>query len=281
LSDSGHFNITVLTRDPSTVPSLPRVKAVKADYTDHASLVSILKDAHADAVVVTLGTPPNLLDLETALINASLEAGVKRFIPTEFGIDDRHPTADKIIIIGYKKAVLQRLEAEAKKGTITYTAIATGAFLDWGLASKWLGFDADKKHAEIYNDGNDVVSGTTVPNIAAAIIGTLTNLEGTKNQYLRVSSAHTTQNEVLRAFEAQTGEKWSTSHVVTDEVFEVSKASLLKGEVSYPVIRGLINSAVYTKESAARWPESTDNEKVGIKPVPIEQIVADYLATRK
>jgi len=281
LSDAGKFNITVLTRDTSKVPSLPGVKAVKVDYTDQAGLTSILKAANADAVVATLGTPPTLLEIETALLNASIEAGVKRFIPTEFGLDTSKPSGQKILLMGYKIAFLDILKKAAQEGKITYTAIPTGPFLDWGLVTKWMGFDADKKHADIYNDGNDLVTGTTVPNIANAIVGTLSNLDGTKNQTLLVSSATTSQNEVLREIEAQSGEKWTVTYHDVDKVFEESKAKFLKGEVDYPVIRGLINAGVYTKDGASTWPDSKDNEKVGLKPVPIQQIVAEYLAQAK
>lgn len=82
---------TVLTRAGSTKSFPAGVKVKEVDYSSPSSLESAL--AGIDAVVATLMA----LDAQAELIKAAAKAGVKLFVPSEFGnpstelTDDDHP----------------------------------------------------------------------------------------------------------------------------------------------------------------------------------------------
>ena len=59
------------------------VQVAKVDFTDHSALVEALKGN--EAVVLTLGGLAELVDNSKAIIDAAIDAGVKRVIPSEFG----------------------------------------------------------------------------------------------------------------------------------------------------------------------------------------------------
>jgi saccharopine dehydrogenase-like NADP-dependent oxidoreductase len=82
---SNKFELTVLTRTNSsfTLPtSADNVKVVKVDYSDHNALVEALK-GH-DALLITIGDLSTLAKNSMALIDAAVDAGVKRVLPSEY-----------------------------------------------------------------------------------------------------------------------------------------------------------------------------------------------------
>ena len=65
------------------------------------------------------------------MIDASVTAGVKRFIPSEFGSDTQNAKAvTSISLFGLKVQIHEHLKAQESKG-LSWTAIAAGPFFDW------------------------------------------------------------------------------------------------------------------------------------------------------
>ena len=81
-----------------------------------------------DAVVFT--TANGLGRKEIAIIDAAIEAGVKRFIPCGFGSNSQNEGATEIFpMLGPKARLVEYLESTEYTG-MTWTASATGLFLD-------------------------------------------------------------------------------------------------------------------------------------------------------
>lgn len=82
---SGKFNITVVARHTSNseVPAKDNVRQVKVDISSHQALVDAFRGN--DAVVLTLGDLPNMVQNTKTLTDAAIDAGVKRIILSEFG----------------------------------------------------------------------------------------------------------------------------------------------------------------------------------------------------
>ncbi|KAG8808379.1 hypothetical protein FRC17_003981, partial [Serendipita sp. 399] len=80
-----HFTVTALVRPTSnyTVPAGGddnRLRVVKEDFSNHTALVAALR-GH-DAVVLAIPYGPELLGASKAIIDAAIEAGIKRIIPS-------------------------------------------------------------------------------------------------------------------------------------------------------------------------------------------------------
>lgn len=82
-----------------------------------------------DAVVSTIATASTVQ--QKAIIDAAIKAGVKRFIPSEFGSDTRNEKAVAILpqIFKGKLETVEYLKCKEKEG-LTWTAFVTGPFFE-------------------------------------------------------------------------------------------------------------------------------------------------------
>lgn len=121
------FNISVLSRAESSAVFPTGVKVHKTDYTK-SSLIAAFKGQ--DAVVSIV--PYRALAEQTKLIDAAITAGVRRFLPSEWGSSPRNTRNRDIMPSAFsvKGDILEYLRHKESTG-LRWTAIATGAFFDW------------------------------------------------------------------------------------------------------------------------------------------------------
>ena len=128
LEDSSKFNISILSRksSKSTFPSHLKVHQIDDAYPEDQLLEAF---QHQDAVVCLIVATD--IKLYHRVIDSAVKAGVKRFIPPEFGSDSLCPEVVELVpMFQAKLAVLNYLKS--KQGTgLTWTGIATAAFFDW------------------------------------------------------------------------------------------------------------------------------------------------------
>jgi len=269
LLDAG-FTVTVLTRvDSSAKLDFPAtVRIVKTNYTP-ASLEKALKGQ--DAVISTIATAA--LAHQKDVVDAAIQAGVQRFIPSQFGIkaDNLDPDSGPAKILG-KKIELQKVlqKASEKNENFSWTAVSTGMFFDFGLKLGFIGFLPSTKTATIYDSGNEPFTGTNLPTIGKAIASVLLNPSKFANCYLSIASFITTQNEILKNFEEETGEKWTVNRVATDESQKTADEKLAKGD--YSAFSDYLKVFLY-RDGKGQSPkkENLANEELGL---PVEDLKA-------
>lgn len=119
------FRVSVLVRAASSVTPPAGAIVHRTDYS-HDSLLEAFRGK--DAVVNTI-TMPDLAD-QLRIIDAAIEAGVKRYLPAEFGIDtSKAATVEIVPFLKVKPEVVKYLRS--KEGEISWTALITGPFFDW------------------------------------------------------------------------------------------------------------------------------------------------------
>lgn len=119
--------VTAVTRENSNTTFPPGAKVVTTDYHSLDSLTSILQGI--DAVVSLVG--PQGIVHQNRMIDAAVAAGVKYFLPSEFGHDYNNPRVFSLVPgFAAKKAVIQYLETKEKEG-LSWTMIITGLWFDW------------------------------------------------------------------------------------------------------------------------------------------------------
>lgn len=127
LDEDSSFTVSVLSRtgSKSTYPSHIKVLEIDESWPED-QLVAALKGQ--DAVVQVAFVDPSK---SKTLIDAAIKAGVKTFIPSEFGIDNSHPSVvQKLFVFGQKQEVVEYLKSKESSG-LTWTGIVTGGFFDW------------------------------------------------------------------------------------------------------------------------------------------------------
>lgn len=149
----------------------------------------------------------------------AVQAGVRRFIPTEYGNNTCPAAAELVSLYGDKAKVIEYLKS--KEGTgLSWTAIHTGQFFDWSLEDGWLDFHLKQERVVIYDSGSKPWSTTTIGTAAASVVKVLLKPEETKNKPIFVASFTVSQRQVLDELEKATGSKW--------EVQKMSSAEALK-----------------------------------------------------
>lgn len=225
LVDAGHFDVTVIQRQSSKSTPTRDVPVVRvADSWDAEELKDKLKGQ--DAVVACF--PLRDTAEHIRLAEAAAAAGVKRFIPADFGsVDARSPYARELVKLFERKVMVrERLEALAAKsgGAFTWTSLVVGHFFDWGLATGFLHFDLKNRKAQILGDGTKKSSNSTLGQVGKAVVQILLKPEETKNRVLLVQSFCISQLDVLRSLEKATGSKWTAEYVDIDEFVKKHKA---------------------------------------------------------
>ncbi|KAM3516411.1 hypothetical protein NHJ13051_009939 [Beauveria bassiana] len=192
LSLESSFTLSISTRksSKSTFPAQYKVFKVDDDYP-LSQLIEAFQGQ--DALVSTLPGRPYSVHLR--MIDAAVQAGVKRFIPTEYGNNTCIAAAELVSLYGDKAKVVEYLKSKEDTG-LSWTAIHTGQFFDWSLEDGWLDFHLKQQ------------------------LKVLLKPEETKNKPIFVASFTVSQRQVLDEFEKATGSKW--------EVRKMSSAEALK-----------------------------------------------------
>jgi len=119
------FSVSVLVRNTSNVVPPAGITVYRTDYSG-SSLLLAFEDQ--DAVVNTITMPD--FEAQKKMIDIAVLAGVKRFIPAEFGIDtSKEETVEIMTFLKMKPQIIQYLRSIQDK--ITWTGIITGPFFDW------------------------------------------------------------------------------------------------------------------------------------------------------
>lgn len=124
LNSPEKYSVSVLSREASKYTPPAGVSNIKTDYT-HDSLVQALKGQ--DAVVSVIAQDALLEQIK--IIDAAIDAGVKRFVPSEYGSDTRNKHSHtRVPLFVMKYQVYEHLKKNQDK--IEWTVLSSGPFLD-------------------------------------------------------------------------------------------------------------------------------------------------------
>ena len=255
------FEVTVLSQSGNTSSLPSTVKTVKVDYSSQESLVNALQGQ--DAFVSNV---PNH-DQQPALIDAAISAGVKRFIPSEFGsnISGNANTAALPVFKGKKitQDYLQR-----KTNEISYTVINNGLFLDWGTQVGVL-VNLKGEPTRVFDGGHDKHSFTLLDDVAQAVVGVLKHPEETRNRAVYVQSAALSQNEAIEIVQkAKPDVKIQRQDASSQELLETAHKQLAQGgDQIGAAMFGFIVVSIFgdSKKYGNLWNDKLDNDLLGVK----------------
>ncbi|KAM0520733.1 hypothetical protein ACHAPE_003131 [Trichoderma viride] len=242
LIDAG-FNVTVVTRSSSLSPGeINGTTFVTSDYT-YESLVKIFTGQEAVVSAVAAGPP---IAAQKGMVDAAIQAGVRRFIPSEYGsssiaqpIEDfKKLMAPKTELIGYLREKC-RLHPD-----FSWTCLSGGALLDVGIRSGTWGFSVLERTAAIFDTGTARFDSTTIPTMAQSVVSVLQKPADSTNQYLSIRSLIVSQSEILAALEDITQSKWSVSYVDAENLRQEGW-KLLAGGNPKQGIESIIRGALF------------------------------------
>jgi len=261
LLEAGKFKVYVVSRSSSNSTFPPQVNVIKSDFSPE-SLVAAFKGK--DAVVDLIGH--GTLEDRKKHVDVAVEAGVRRFIPSEFSGNHENKN-NAALLQRFKDRVTIREYLEEKLAAnpfFSWTSVSTGPFYDWSFEHNFHGFNLQEKTALIYDDGNQPFSTTTVSTVAKAVTAIFSKPAETANKPIYVASFTPTQNQILAVLEETTGEKWTVTKTTTAESLKVGQEKVQKGDLQG--LSNLVLVAIYGPQYGSDFERNAtlSNELLGL-----------------
>ncbi|KAH6847551.1 hypothetical protein B0I37DRAFT_431172 [Chaetomium sp. MPI-CAGE-AT-0009] len=208
------FTVTAITRSPtstSTTNLPPNTAVLTADYNSLDSLKTAFTGQ--DAVVSAVGT--QAVGAQKTVVDAAVAAGVRRFVPSEFGIHTR-VVRDRPIgrILAGKIGVVDYLEG-------------------LGLEHSGLGtVNIKDKTATVIDSGDEKWYASTLAQIGRVVAGILKHPDETANKYIATASFNLSQNELIALVEELTGSKLPVTKIKSADLQQTGETKLAAGDYS-------------------------------------------------
>ncbi|CAO3663453.1 unnamed protein product [Umbelopsis ramanniana] len=220
LESKAFTTIKVLTRletfeeKPQTFDDLKArgVQVEALDLKNENAVVEALQGI--DAVVSSIGG--KVLANQLLWVKAAAKAGVRRFIPSEFGINSQKATGP---VFETKRAVK---EAIVKNG-MEYTLLFVSLFADETVIPLF-GFDVKEGTVRLVGDSSVPLTLTYRKDIASFIVEILNNPSVSRNKALQVQSVQTSFDEIIERFKAA-GNPLKVSRLTEAEAQELIDAN--------------------------------------------------------
>lgn len=208
-------------------------KLAYGDVNDPASLVAPLKGI--DLVVSALGGESlHGSSGESNLVHAAKSAGVKRFVPSQFGVDIHDLTVGAVPFLDTKVKTLLELQ----KVGLDYIIVSTNVWTDYVLGMNFFGWNIfEGSEGMLPNDGNEFVSSTlflaNLPYAPFAFVSlvSFTTLHDVpylaipalvdpalKNAHVRIAADTLTWNQVADAVDQTLNKKITRKYFNTQQI---------------------------------------------------------------
>ncbi|KAF7951239.1 uncharacterized protein EAE97_002790 [Botrytis byssoidea] len=222
-----NFNVSILSRksSKSVFPAHLVVHRVSDEYPE---LLEALKGQ--DVVISTISKAAADVQ-QKAIIDSAIKAGVKRFVPSEFGSDTRNEKAMKIFpFFKHKLNTVEYLKSKEREG-LTWSAFVTGPPF------------------ELY---------VKMP-IQPRQRPPLAPLSNT-HYFIQKKPFHVSQNQILASLEKATDKKWDVAYVDAEEKKKIGIETMKKGDFS-----GAIGSIRYVNSVKGYGGDYTEYEEMSNK----------------
>lgn len=216
-----------------------------------------------DVVIAALTTMASGTQLK--MIDAAVAAGVKRFLPGEFGSNLEHPATRALPVFQAKVEVSDYVVQKAQENKdFTYTMVTNGALLDWGLEYNFIFNHAESK-PEIWNGGDWKWSTTTMTSVADAVVGIMNHHAETANQVVYIQDMLLSQNQILEIAKRLTPDRqWEPKHLALSDAVADSYKKLEAGDYGFATFAPFIFQAAMGEGYGNQF-EKLDNELLGVK----------------
>ncbi|MCJ1397083.1 hypothetical protein MMC11_000275 [Xylographa trunciseda] len=239
-STSPSFDVSILSRG-SSLDLGSQVHAYKTDYSDASQIAKILEGQ--DILISTIrSSPTSDVVPDDILLSAAIMARVPRFFPSEYTLDITHPSTAEIASgsgLVPKIALVERLAREGKEGRIEWTTLVCGGFLDWGLQNGFSGFHIKERKATLLDGGKQMVTGCTLPFIAACVVRAITLRDEVKNKRVKIAEVRYSGLEILHLLEEATSTTFEVEDTSTEENLVKARKSGNMLQITIAVLKRL------------------------------------------
>ena len=263
-------------KDAKKMKGLEAARATlhEGDLKRYDSLLAACKAV--DTVVSTIGGTE--IGDEPTLIKAVKEAGVKRFIPSDFGMDPAASGPNSCVLFDAKAMMHQAI----KQASIPYTFVHSNGFFSYwvrtlGDLTKLMGDQLPPAAANVYGDGNVKGSFASIADIATVTARAL-NDANMQNKEVRIIANTLTQNELIDLWQKQSGQTVKKTRVSAQDL-ETIIASSTTPEQGMMLVLAQLHRSVWIRGDAVKR-AGTAQDATKLYPDIKLQTVAEAFAQR-
>lgn len=235
----GSILLEAFLNTPSvTVTVIQRASSTKTVFPQSARIITIPDDYPHDALVAAFTNQDAVINCVTTLavrtqlriISAAVEAGVRRFVPSEYGLNNNNPAARALNSVFREKGEVQDY-LRTLEHRMEWMAVANGMWLKWSATHEFLGMHIAERKFVFWDDGEGLFSTTTEENTALAVVNALTKKwEETANKVVWLSDFAVSQKQLLEAVERFTGERFKTEVIDSESFIREKQAAAAAGD---------------------------------------------------
>lgn len=232
--------LRVLTRPGTTTAAAlygddDRIDIVTAAYSDHAALVTAVSGV--DVVVSAVsGVRPVIVDAQRALLTATVEAGVPRFIPSDYSADYRGiaPRSNRNF------EIRREFAADVDSAPVQGTSILNGMFTDLltGDAPMIL---FGRRRVLFWSSADQILDFTTKDDVAR--ITALAALDDDAPRVIEIAGAQVSARDVARTMTELTGTpfrlQWAGTAGTLSAMSKVGKRLSKNPDETFPAWQGM------------------------------------------
>ncbi|KAH8900319.1 NmrA-like family protein [Thozetella sp. PMI_491] len=239
--DAG-FSVTIITRNRDSPKGLPSgVVVVEADYSSVESLATALADHDVAVSTVAFDAIP----LQKSIIDASIKAGVKRFIPSDYASFNHDPIAQETLpFLRRFTEIYAYLDEKAQAGLLEYTVFSTGLVLDVIFFAPIVVGIAGRT-ATRYDDGKHHFRVSRLSTIGDAFTKALERPDVSKNRLLTIRDAVLSQDKIFSLVKRLGSGGWTETKVNGEIEFQKAVADAkARNDTSMGTSYNLIGQAI-------------------------------------
>jgi hypothetical protein len=211
-------------------------------------------------------------------VDAAVDAKVKRYVASEYGLNNNKPEARALNSVFREKGEIQDYLRSKESTGLEWMAIACGMWIKWSALHDFLGMHIKENKFVLWDDGNGWFSATTEDNTALAMVNALSKKwEETKNKVIWLSDFAITQNMLLEAIERVGGQKLAVEKIDSYQFIKEKQAEVAAGD-SY-AIYSLIETGFVTGRFGGHLEKEGTimNEVLGLPKKNLDDVVKEAL----
>ncbi|KAI0975779.1 NmrA-like family protein [Xylaria arbuscula] len=270
-----NFNLTLVQRASS-----------KSRLPDHLKVITIADSYPQEELVAAFQGQDVIINCMTTfsakeqyrIVDAAIATGVKRYVASEYGLNNMNPNAQGLNSLFADKGKFQTyLRAKADEGQIEWMSISCGVWIKWGMAHDFVGMHVKEQRFVFWDDGEGYFSSTSEKNTVAGLLQALKVPEETKNKNLFFSDFAITQKQLLDSIERVQGVNYKTETINSEKFIEEKKEAEKQGDDSATL--ALIETGFVLGNYGGHLEKEgiIMNQKLGLPETTLDEVVTDAL----
>lgn len=235
-----NVQLRVLTRPGSATAAAlfgddDRIDVVTAAYSDHAALTAAVSGV--DVVVSALsGIRPVIVDAQRALLNATVAAGVRRFIPSDYSADYRQITPGS----NRNFEIRREFAADVDAAPVQATSILNGMFTDL-LTDEAPMILFGRRRVLFWSSADQILDFTTKDDVAR--VTALAALDNDAPRVIEIAGSQVSARDVARTMTELTGTsfkpQWAGTTGTLSAMSKVGKRLSKNPDETFPAWQGM------------------------------------------